>query len=695
MKGLCTQVTAFMDEASLRQRLTDLRDAGFDGIAFVGVPRTMNDGEGSGVAPTDALSIYDQVVPNRGAILIPTREGEHGRFNFKCDQGATYGMTQLLYSDAIVGFLTEFAKTTDHRPEILLSFGFVPKVETRVGLINWLIQDPGNAAVADEQAFVTQLAETEPAQKRKLMVDLYKRVIDGVADLGFPLSIHLEAAYGASAPAFETFAEMLDYWSPPTRADFAQTHVWADLCEWIAPFRRSRRACGASILAGVSEPSVAELRNRLDGLTIRDAARLGRRLKNLRGAVSPRSSQQIAEQFTAAEALVATRKAAVPAITYPDLPVSERRDEIADGHRRAPGGRRRRRDRVGQDHAAAEDLPRARPRHPRHHRAHPAAPARRPHRRPAHRRRTGHAARRRRRLHRPVHRPGQRPHAGQADDRRHPARRDPARPPAAALRHPDPRRGARAQPQHRLPARLSARAAAAPARPQGDRHVGDHRARTVRRALRRCAPIVEVSGRTYPVEIRYRPLEVAVAAMRTTTIPTTPTTRSSAPRCATRPRRSSTPSPSWRTNRPATCWCSCPASARSATPQKHCAGAASNTEVLPLYARLPTAEQQKVFAAAHRPPGRARHQRRRDVADRAGHPLRRRPRHRADLAVQPPDEGAAAADRADLAGLGRAAGGPLGPRRARRVHPAVLRGRLRRRGRATPTPRSCGRTSPR
>jgi Mycobacterial methylenetetrahydrofolate reductase len=212
--GLCTQVTAFMDESTLRRRLTDLSAAGFDGIAFVGVPRTMNDGEGSGVAPTDALSIYDQLVPNRGAILIPTREGEQGRFNFKCDQGATYGMTQLLYSDAIVGFLTEFAKNTDHRPEILLSFGFVPKVETRVGLINWLIQDPGNAAVADEQAFVRRLAETEPAKKRQLMIDLYKQVIDGVADLGFPLSVHLEATYGVSTPAFATFAEMLAYWSP-------------------------------------------------------------------------------------------------------------------------------------------------------------------------------------------------------------------------------------------------------------------------------------------------------------------------------------------------------------------------------------------------------------------------------------------------------------------------------------------------
>jgi hypothetical protein len=214
MNGLCTQVTAFLDESALRRRLADLSAAGFDGIAFVGVPRTMNDGEGSGVAPTDALSLYDEIVPNRGAILIPTRDGEQGRFNFKCDQGATYGMTQLLYSDAIVGFLTEFAKTTDHRPEILLSFGFVPKVEAKVGLINWLIQDPGNQAVADEQDFVRLLAETEPAKKRQLMVDFYKRVIDGVADLGFPLSIHLEATYGVSTPAFETFAEMLDYWSP-------------------------------------------------------------------------------------------------------------------------------------------------------------------------------------------------------------------------------------------------------------------------------------------------------------------------------------------------------------------------------------------------------------------------------------------------------------------------------------------------
>ncbi|MBX9638364.1 MAG: hypothetical protein K2X97_01130 [Mycobacteriaceae bacterium] len=214
MRGLCTQVTAFTDEASLRRRLAELTDAGMEGVVFVGVPRTMNDGEGTGVAPTDALSIYRDAVANRGVIVIPTRDGEQGRLNFKCNQGATYGMTQLLYSDSIVRFLTQFAKETEHRPEILLSFGFVPKMETRVGLINWLIQDPGNPAVADEQEFVKKLAASEPAHKRRLLVDLYKRVIDGVIGLGFPLSIHFEATYGVSGPAFETFAEMIAYWAP-------------------------------------------------------------------------------------------------------------------------------------------------------------------------------------------------------------------------------------------------------------------------------------------------------------------------------------------------------------------------------------------------------------------------------------------------------------------------------------------------
>ena len=214
VKGLCTQVTAFMDEPALRQRLTELSAAGREGVVFVGARGADLIPVIVGVAPTDALSIYRQLLANRGVILIPTRDGEQGRLNFKCNQGATYGMTQLLYSDAIVGFLADFAKNTDHRPEILLSFGFVPEMESRIGLINWLIQDPGNAAVAEEQAFVKRLAASEPDQKRRLLVDLYKRVVDGVADIGFPVSIHLEATYGVSGPAFATFAEMLAYWSP-------------------------------------------------------------------------------------------------------------------------------------------------------------------------------------------------------------------------------------------------------------------------------------------------------------------------------------------------------------------------------------------------------------------------------------------------------------------------------------------------
>jgi ATP-dependent helicase HrpA len=88
----------------------------------------------------------------------------------------------------------------------------------------------------------------------------------------------------------------------------------------------------AAIVAPVSEVSVEQvrqLRARLDGLTFRDAARLGRRLKSLRGDVSAETLQKMSDQIAAGEALIATREAAVPAITYPDLPVSDRRDEIA------------------------------------------------------------------------------------------------------------------------------------------------------------------------------------------------------------------------------------------------------------------------------------------------------------------------------------------------------------------------------
>lgn len=86
------------------------------------------------------------------------------------------------------------------------------------------------------------------------------------------------------------------------------------------------------ILCGVAGPSAAQLRNQLDGLTLRDAARIGRRLKNLRAA-TPEKLRRLADEIAAARPLVAARQAAVPTITYPDLPVSARRQEIADAIR--------------------------------------------------------------------------------------------------------------------------------------------------------------------------------------------------------------------------------------------------------------------------------------------------------------------------------------------------------------------------
>lgn len=214
IRGLCTQVTAFHDKEQLTERLDALRAAEMDGVIFVGVPRTMSDGEGPGMPPTDALTEFADVIDERGAILIPTRDSEQGRFTFKCERGATFGMTQLLFSDAIVDFLRDFAAQTPLRPKVLLSFGFVPGAETRVGLIDWLIQDPGNDAVKQEQAFVARLAEMSLADKKRELVELYQRVIDGVGELGFEIGVHFEVPYGVSAPAFETFTEMLDHYNP-------------------------------------------------------------------------------------------------------------------------------------------------------------------------------------------------------------------------------------------------------------------------------------------------------------------------------------------------------------------------------------------------------------------------------------------------------------------------------------------------
>ena len=74
------------------------------------------------------------------------------------------------------------------------------------------------------------------------------------------------------------------------------------------------------------------LAERLDGLMIRDRQRLGRRLARLarhRGAADEAELERIAAAIAAAERRRAARAAAVPAVSYPDaLPVSAHRAEI-------------------------------------------------------------------------------------------------------------------------------------------------------------------------------------------------------------------------------------------------------------------------------------------------------------------------------------------------------------------------------
>ncbi len=73
-------------------------------------------------------------------------------------------------------------------------------------------------------------------------------------------------------------------------------------------------------------PTLAELRSRLPELTLRDEFRLRRRLDGVRGEAVP---DGLAEEIDKAAARVERRRAAVPAVSYPEqLPISARRDDI-------------------------------------------------------------------------------------------------------------------------------------------------------------------------------------------------------------------------------------------------------------------------------------------------------------------------------------------------------------------------------
>jgi hypothetical protein len=102
-------------------------------------------------------------------------------------------MTQLLYRMPSWTSWPSFAATTEHRPEILLSFGLRAQAGIQVGLINWLIQDPAMPP-SPPSRIRDPLAPLDPDVKRREMLDLYKAGDRRCRGLGFPLSVHFEAA---------------------------------------------------------------------------------------------------------------------------------------------------------------------------------------------------------------------------------------------------------------------------------------------------------------------------------------------------------------------------------------------------------------------------------------------------------------------------------------------------------------------
>ena len=154
------------------------------------------------------------------------------------------------------------------------------------------------------------------------------------------------------------------------------------------------------------------------------------------------------------------------------------------------------------------------------------------------------------------------------------------------------------------------------------------------------APIIEVSGRTYPVEIRYRPLgrrsegvEERLATIRGEDTDPLDGINLALDELAREERGD------------VLVFLSGEAEIRDAEDAIRSRNL-PNTEVLPLYGRLSAADQHKVFGrnttggATHR----ARYQRGGDEPDRARHPLCHRRGHSANQSVQRAVEDSAASD---------------------------------------------------
>ena len=273
---------------------------------------------------------------------------------------------------------------------------------------------------------------------------------------------------------------------------------------------------------------------------------------------------------------------------------------------------------------------------------------------------------------------------------------------AQAVRHDHHRRGARAQPQHRLPARLPQAAAAAAPRPQAHHHVRHDRPAELRRSTSRCrgepAPIIEVSGRTYPVEIRYRPLVARTArGSEDDTDDELASTASSG-----RPRHLQGIADALdELSREAPGDVLVFLSGENEIRDAEDAIRGRNlpgTEVLPLYGRLSAADQHRVFQRRRTPGVRRRVVLATNVAETsltvpgiryvidAG--TARISRYSARSKVQRlPIEAISQAS-------ARPALGPLGPHQRGHRDPVVLGGGLRAAAPSSPIPRSCARTSP-
>ena len=392
-----------------------------------------------------------------------------------------------------------------------------------------------------------------------------------------------------------------------------------------------------------------------------------------------------------------------PVITYPpELPVSQRRDDIAAAIRdhqvvivagETGSGKTTQLPKIclelGRGAAACRRGRQA-------DRPHPAAPDRRPLGRRADRRGARHRARRRRRLPGPLHRP----------DRRAASRvklmtdgillaelqrdRDAA---PRTTRSSSTRRTSAASTstscsatcEQLLPRRPDLKVIITSATIDPERfaaHFAEPR--------RRPAPIIEVSGRTYPVEVRYRPLVELVRGGRGG--------RAGRPRPDRGDRRRGPRALAPRGR--ATCWSSCPASARSATPPTR-----SPTPRAP---RRGGARGRAALRAALAPPSSTRSS-------------RRTPRRRVVLATNVAetsltvpgiryvvDTGVARisrysvrtkVQRLPIEPISQASAnqrsGPLRPGRGRHRDPALRRGGLRGAARSSPTRRSCARTWPR